>query len=1684
MLRLRTYLVLLVLGGSLPILAFAAYAVASFAGAEERRVEARIEDATREATASLDRELQDLIATARILAASEALETGDLAAFHRRAAEAAELWNSVVTLRDAESRQVVNTNVPWGQALPAATSLAEEDREVARTGRPVVSNLYRAQVERILTFAVVVPAVVGPERAPHFLSVAARLPRIQRILEQEITLEPGAVAGVVDRNGIFVARSAEPDRFVGRPAPNRAAETGQRAGIVRGPGAGGEASLLSYRWSEVAGWRVGISIPEVVLDAPRRRALAIMAALGACALALVLAITLLVGRRLSGAMMSLGAAADALRRKEDIAPAETPLLEANEIGASLAEAARGRNASDAALRASEAALAEEVAALRRLQAASTALVAEEGVGPVLDHLLDAAQALMRSDCASIQMLNPGGDALTLVAHRGFHPDAAAFWGSVAAGCGSSCGAALAVGGRVVVEDVETITPPPRPGDMDSWRKSGIRSVQSTPLVSRHGRLLGVISTHWGRVHRPDERAFALLDVIARQAADAIERARVAEALREGEERLRLAGEAGGVGAWDVDLATGERRWSDTACRLWGIPPGTVVTGELLLGLVHPDDRDRAAATLGRSFDTPGRPAEEEFRIHRASDNAPRTIVSRFEILADPGTSRLARQVGIFRDVTEARATQAALAEREKLLEMIAAGHPLEECLTEVTAAIGRLLPGARACVLVPDAAGAVFERTFSADVPLSFREKIHGAEVGEFAIGTCGVVVWAGRPVSCPDIAVEGPWVPEWRELCLAHGYRACHSEPAIAPDGRTLASVALYFGEARELTAAEREAAVFGARVAALALERDRQAAALLESEERHRLTVESARDYAIVTLGMDGRITGWNSGAERLMGYAAPEILGQPGAVFFTEEDRAAGVPEEELRLARDEGRAENERWHLRRDGSRFWGSGLVTPLSDGRQRGYLKVFQDRTREHEAAARLRDSEAALAAEVEALRQLQAVSTIMMQEDRVEPVLDHILQAARSVMRSDCASIQMLDVDRGELVLAGSQGFDPDSAAFWARVDAGSGSTCGAALERGERVVVADVEACGFMAGTGDLDSYRKSGIRAVQSTLLVSRSGRVLGMLSTHWRAVHAPSERDLRIFDVLARQATDVIEHARTLAALREREAEAREAQRLARIGSWRWDSATDATTGSDALFHIFGLDPADRPFPHFKEQRRVLYPAEEWDRIAAAVRHAVETGEGYALDVRAFRGTEPIWVTTRCEALRGPDGRVATLRGTVQDITERRAAEEALRQLAETLERRVAEEVATREAAQATLAHAQRMEALGQLAGGIAHDFNNVLQAVQGGARLIRGSLDEPERVRRLSGMIAEAAERGASITRRLLAFSRRSDLRAEPLDAAALLGDLREILAHTLGAGVEARVQVPPRMPPLLADKGQLETVLVNLAANARDAMAGIGAITLSAVAEQITAAQVEAEGARSATLRPGTYVRVSIADTGAGMDAATLARAAEPFFTTKKAGKGTGLGLAMARGFAEQSGGALAIESAPGQGTTVRLWLPVAHELPAGTDTPEAEAADMAVDRRAAVMLVDDEALVREITTEGLEAAGYTLLSVGSGAEALELLRAGVAVDLLVSDLSMPAMDGLAVVREAQALRPGLPAILLTGFATDAADIAFGGAISGSFTLLRKPISARLLAERIAVMLEGRAAARGGGAER
>jgi PAS domain S-box-containing protein len=446
--------------------------------------------------------------------------------------------------------------------------------------------------------------------------------------------------------------------------------------------------------------------------------------------------------------------------------------------------------------------------------------------------------------------------------------------------------------------------------------------------------------------------------------------------------------------------------------------------------------------------------------------------------------------------------------------------------------------------------------------------------------------------------------------------------------------------------------------------------------------------------------------------------------------------------------------------------------------------------------------------------------------------------------------------------------------------------------------------------------------------------------------------------------------------------------------------------------------------------------------EWMRRAVAM---AARGEFIRREI-GLRGADgrQIWVDFSLNPVRNPTtGTIELIIPEARDLTERRTLE-------------------------ARLAQAEKVQALGQLAGGIAHDFNNILQTVSGAATLIERNADDPDKTRRLVRTILDAAQRGTSITQRLLSFARRGELRAEPVRTAELMDSMREVLAHTLGSTVTVVTSVDPGVPPLLADRGQLETALVNLGTNARDAMPAGGTLTLAAAVDEVATGAVHPAG-----LQPGRYVRLAVTDTGTGMSAEVLARITEPFFTTKRKGEGTGLGLPMVKGFAEQSGGALLIDSIPGAGTTVRLWLRQAEDkafVPAPTPSDDRSLPG----GTARVLLVDDDDLVRETLAEQFEELGFGVLVASNGPEALALLQAGEAVDVLISDLSMPGMNGVDTIGKARELRPGLTCFLLTGYVGERAALA----AEGTFTLVRKPVSARTLAAKVMGQLEG-APARG-----
>src|SRR5712664_3165910 len=376
-------------------------------------------------------------------------------------------------------------------------------------------------------------------------------------------------------------------------------------------------------------------------------------------------------------------------------------------------------------------------------------------------------------------------------------------------------------------------------------------------------------------------------------------------------------------------------------------------------------------------------------------------------------------------------------------------------------------------------------------------------------------------------------------------------------------------------------------------------------------------------------------------------------------------------------------------------------------------------------------------------------------------------------------------------------------------------------------------------------------------------------------------------------------------------------------------------------------------------------------------------------------------------------------------------EQRVAERTseLQRFNEQLELRIKERTRERETALAQLFEAQKMDTIGQLTGGVAHDFNNLLMAVLGSLSLLEKRLPEDPRSHRLLQNAVQGAQRGAALTQRLLAFSRRQELKPEAVDVLLLVSGMRELLERALGHGVELRTEFDGTLPAALVDANQLELALLNVALNARDAMPNGGTLTISAGKYSQSV-----EGTDS-SLAPGDYVRIRIADDGIGMDEMTLAKATEPFFTTKGPGKGTGLGLSMVHGLAAQSGGLLRINSAPTVGTTIELWLPMAKNaaLPAANDVPSLAPAPYV--GPCTVLIVDDDLLVMTGISAMIEDLGHTPIEAHSAAEALAKLASDIEIDLVITDHAMPAMTGLQLARHVHETYTELPVILATGYA-------------------------------------------------
>ncbi len=532
------------------------------------------------------------------------------------------------------------------------------------------------------------------------------------------------------------------------------------------------------------------------------------------------------------------------------------------------------------------------------------------------------------------------------------------------------------------------------------------------------------------------------------------------------------------------------------------------------------------------------------------------------------------------------------------------------------------------------------------------------------------------------------------------------------------------------------------------------------------------------------------------------------------------------------------------------------------------------------------------------------------------------------------------------------------------------------------------------------------------------------------------------------------------------LLESEQRLQHALKAGRLGSWQLEAEFLELDCSAISRAHFGRDE-NAPFS-YHDWLASVYP-EDQPRMQSALQRSLDTGDDFVIEFRNVWADGSLhWVDVRARAIRARNGRVSLLTGVTSDITERKLAETQLRRLNETLEQQVEERTSQLRHNEEVLRQSQKMEAVGQLTGGIAHDFNNMLTGIIGSLELLRRRLARG-RTEDLDGLIdlgVTSANRAAALTHRLLAFSRRQSLDSKPVEMNELVNSMGELLHRSVNESIRLDMCLAEGLWTAEADPNQLESALLNLVLNARDAMPNGGMLMIETFNRHLDRDFTNAYE----NLLPGDYVVLSVTDTGSGMPESVISRAFDPFFTTKPIGQGTGLGLSMIYGFTKQSHGHVAIESQVGHGTTVQLFLPRFHGHKADEETTLDHQAIEAREGET-ILIVEDDPAVRALVSQVLGELGYAYLEAGDAVGAVPILESTQRIDLMISDVGLPGMNGRQLADIGRQMRPDLKVLFITGYAENAG--ARAGFLETGMQMITKPFAFDQLTAKVREMIEG-----------
>ncbi len=976
-------------------------------------------------------------------------------------------------------------------------------------------------------------------------------------------------------------------------------------------------------------------------------------------------------------------------------------------------------------------------------------------------------------------------------------------------------------------------------------------------------------------------------------------------------------------------------------------------------------------------------------------------------------------------------TLARLEDERIMLQRIVAGEPLAEVLAHMLHLIeAQSSVELRASIALIDDAGRVLRHGAAPSLPAAFNDVVDGAAIGPQS-ASWGQAAHTGSPVYVEDIASHPAW-EGWREQALAHGLRACWSTPIKSSDGRVLGVFSNYYRMPRSPSAHDIDAIAVVTRSAALAIERHLTESALRRSGERWRAMFEGMQEAFFLSEALrdpQGRIIDFrfievNPAFERQSGMKEGDTLGH------TLREMIPGVPGRIMdAFAQVVESGEPAQFEFAVPGPR-----LAWYEARARKEGADRMM----------ALFLDVTARKTAEVELWEGQHRKNFLMALGDRLREIP---LQPA--IEQTACESLgQHLALGLAAVVDWPDESAEPVVSTCWRRaagrdaVDAGLGPALYTdafyeAMRTGRTAFLEPLLA----QADGDI----------LPSAIVVptARWGRHGGALVVRPAADSRFKRGDVACIEEVAERMCGAVERSQYARMLEQRVEQAiAERDRIWRLspellavidGQGRYVSVNPAVQPilgwTPAQFLAMGLRQLIHP-DDYEATRRALAQARRTDG-PQGVRHlenrVLKRDGGYA------------WITWSMAWAQD------SLYMTGRDDTD-------MKQQAATL-------LDTENA----LRQAQKMEAVGRLTGGIAHDFNNMLQGITGALYLIQRKLaaGTPEQAGRFINVAMESANRAAHLTQRLLTFSRRQPIDPQPFRVAPTLQSMADLFHRYTGEGVSLAFDLEPGLWPVRCDRNQFENALLNLVINACDAMPDGGVLTVAALNTRLDAAFLRPY----AGVQPGPFVEVCVTDIGCGMSPDVLAHAFDPFFTTKPLGQGTGLGLSMIYGFAKQAGGIVTLDSKVNQGTSVRIFLPrydgafTDAAAPGPSASPPAEHA-----RQAVVVLVEDDINVREMVRECLVELGMRVVTANDGDAGLECVRATADIDLLVTDVGLPGLNGRQLADAARAAHPGLKVLLMTGYAESAA--LGSGFLDHGMALIVKPFALDVLAARVQRMLE------------